>query len=197
MLIPSSLTKVVIHSRRKVDRRGYGKEAEVDIAAGVEELMWWKEEMRFERRIFETFTAYVSLSFSLCSFDFLGEGVLWIVLKSERSAGYAAPRIWMELFSGVIVGRERRQGVVASSKTEVKLVRSRMSEPLWWMGCRILLKSLQPIRLNVIQLSSIKARMAGTRRGKCASRWTLSVGCRRVSLPERRTRYWNLPYIAR
>ncbi len=86
---------------------------------------------------------------------------------------------------------------MASSKTEVKLVRTRMSEPLWWMGCRVLLNSSQPIRLNVRLLSSIKARMAGTRRGKCASRWTLSVGCRRVSWPERRTRYWNLPYIER
>ena len=76
MLMPSSLTNVVIHSRRKVDRRGCGKEAEVEIAVGVEELIWWKEEMRFERRIFEILAAYVSLSFSLCSFDFLGEGVL-------------------------------------------------------------------------------------------------------------------------
>jgi hypothetical protein len=67
---------VVIHSRRKVDRRGWGKETEVEIAVGVEELMWWKEEIRFERRILDILAVYVSLSLSFWSFDFLGEGVL-------------------------------------------------------------------------------------------------------------------------
>lgn len=43
--------KVDIQPRRKADRCGCGNDAEVVAEAGVEELMWWKEEIRFDRRI--------------------------------------------------------------------------------------------------------------------------------------------------
>lgn len=60
MWIPSSLTKMDIQLRRKVDSRGCGKEAEVATEIGVEELMWWKEEMRLDRRIVVRLVVYSS-----------------------------------------------------------------------------------------------------------------------------------------
>lgn len=79
--------------------------------------------------------AYVS-SFPLVGgCDFL-EGVLYAVLRRDCRAGYAASRSLSELSSGVMLGRERRQGVMASWKTEARFVRRRMSDPLSWMGLR-------------------------------------------------------------
>lgn len=63
--IPSSLMKIAIHSSRKVESRGYGKEADVVVMAGVDELMWWKEDMRFDRRILVRLVIYISLSSSI------------------------------------------------------------------------------------------------------------------------------------
>lgn len=51
MLIPSSLTKLPAIVRSCAERRGYGKEAWAEAAAGVLELIWCSEEMMFERRI--------------------------------------------------------------------------------------------------------------------------------------------------
>ena len=53
----------------------------------------------------------------------------------ERRAGYASPSSSKDLSSGVMDGRDRRHGVTASSKTEVRFVRRRISEPLSWIGC--------------------------------------------------------------
>lgn len=124
--------------------------------------------MRFERRILVRLAVYVS-SFPL-------EGVLYAVLRRDCRAGYAVPRSLSELSSGVMDGRERRQGVMASWKTEARFVRRRMSDPLSWMGLRSCLRRLQPFVLKAMLLSSIKDRIAGTSRGKCASRCVLSAG---------------------
>lgn len=60
----SSVMKIVIWFVRKVERRGYGNE----LAAEVE-LVWWNEEIRFERRIFVVFVMYVfSSSLVVCDF---------------------------------------------------------------------------------------------------------------------------------
>lgn len=80
----------------------------------------------------------------------------------ERRAGYAAPSISRDLSSGVMDGRDRRHGVTASSKTEVRFVRRRMSEPLFWIGCSSCVSRAQPFVLNGRLLSSIIARMVGT-----------------------------------
>lgn len=72
MWIPSSEMKVVIHSSRKVESRGYGKEAEVAVIVGLDELIWWKEGMRFERRILVRLLIYASLFFSVCGWVFAG-----------------------------------------------------------------------------------------------------------------------------
>lgn len=61
--IPSSLVTIVMFSRRKVERRGCGNDA-VEPEAGVLELTWWNEEMRFDRRILARLVVYASLSFS-------------------------------------------------------------------------------------------------------------------------------------
>ena len=60
MWISISLTKMHIQLRRKVDSRGCGNEAEVATEIGVEELMWWKEEMRFDRRMVVRLVMYSS-----------------------------------------------------------------------------------------------------------------------------------------
>jgi hypothetical protein len=53
--IPSSEMNVDIHPRRKVDSLGCGKEVGAFVDAGVDELMWWKDKMRFDRRILVRF----------------------------------------------------------------------------------------------------------------------------------------------
>ena len=50
----------------------------------------------------------------------------------------------MESSSGVIVGRERRQGLMASVKTEERLVRWRMVDWVAWMGWRRWVSRVQP-----------------------------------------------------
>lgn len=100
-----------------------------------------------------------------------------MVLRTERSAGYAALSRAMDSSSGVIVGRESRQGRMASSKTEERLVRRRMSDLLPLMGMSRSDARRQPRILKGRLSSSISVKMAGTRRGKCASRWSRSVAC--------------------
>lgn len=68
----------------------------------------------------------------------------------------------MELSSGVMVGRERRHGVMASWKTEVRFVRWRMSDLLSLTRTSRFLSKSHPIVLKQMLLSSIMARMAGT-----------------------------------
>lgn len=72
--------------------------------------------------------------------------------------------------------------MMASWKTEDRFVRSRMSEPLFWMGLRSPLRRLQPFVLKWILLSSMRDRMAGTRSGKYASSCALSADCDEVSV---------------
>lgn len=86
-----------------------------------------------------------------------------------------------------MVGRERRHGLMASMKTEERLVRFRISDLACWMGCRRWVRRVQPSALLGLVSSSIKARMDGTRRGKWDSRrlmsgaWTLLVTGNMVS----------------
>lgn len=72
----------------------------------------------------------------------------------------------MESGSGVMVGRERRQGFMASSKTEVRFVRWRIGDLVAWIGVRSCLRRVQPFVLIEVVSSSIRARIEGTSRGK-------------------------------
>ena len=83
----------------------------------------------------------------------------------------------MESFSGVMVGNDRRQGLMASSKTEARFVRWRISDLLSLMGTRVWERSMQPEVLLATLLSSMRAKSGGTTRGKCASRCIQSVDC--------------------
>ena len=80
----------------------------------------------------------------------------------------------MESGSGVMVGRERRHGLMASMKTDERLVRFRISDLACWMGRRRWVRRVQPSVLLGLVSSSIKARMDGTRRGKWDSRRLMS-----------------------
>lgn len=66
----------------------------------------------------------------------------------------------------MIVGRERRHGVMASSKTEDRFVRRRMSDLPSRRGTSSLERRLQPRVLNDMFSSSISERMGGTSNGK-------------------------------
>lgn len=82
----------------------------------------------------------------------------------------------MDSGSGVIVGRERRQGLRASWNTESRFVRRSMSEFDCSRGSRNFESSSQPLALNEMASSSIRDRIAGTRRGNCDSTASLSDG---------------------
>lgn len=85
----------------------------------------------------------------------------------------------MESGSGVMVGRERRQGFRASSKTEVRFVRWRIGDLVCWIGVRRFLRRVQPFVLMALVSSSISARIGGTSKGKWVSRlvWLVGLYC--------------------
>lgn len=84
-------------------------------------------------------------------------------------AGYACSSRWMESSSWVIDGRESRHGLTASSKTEERFVRLRISDLLSRIGLRSFVSRAHPRVLNGRLSSSINASSGGTRSGKCAS----------------------------
>lgn len=61
MWMPSSRRRGYIWLTRRVERRGYGNEANEEIEVLFVELMWWNEEMRFSRRVLATLEIYLSL----------------------------------------------------------------------------------------------------------------------------------------
>lgn len=83
--------------------------------------------------------------------------------------GYAIPRRRIESSSGVMDGRERRHGLTASSKTEDRFVRCRISDLLSRIGLRSSERRAQPRALNAKPSSSISASRGGTSSGKCTS----------------------------
>lgn len=152
----------------------------VDVDAVLVELMWWKEEMRLSRRVVAKLDMYLSFG-DWAVEDWRVKESANFSLRRERSAGYAAPRSWRASFSGVMVGRERRHGLMASSKTEERLVRWRMSDLLSLIGERSCERMSQPQALKEVVSSSISERIGGTISGKWASMWDLSAGCESVS----------------
>lgn len=75
----------------------------------------------------------------------------------------------------MIVGREWKHGLMASSKTDDRLVRRRISDLPSWMGIKNCDNRMQPWRLKGRLSSSIMVRMGGTRSEKCASKRSRSV----------------------
>lgn len=69
-----------------------------------------------------------------------------------------------------MVGRDRRHGLTASSKTEERFVRLRISEFVSRIGLSICERRTQPLILKGRPSSSIKANRGGTTSGKCDSR---------------------------
>jgi hypothetical protein len=59
--MPTSRRRGYIWSTSRVERRGYGNEANEEVEVLFVELMWWKEEMRFSRRVLVTLEIYLSL----------------------------------------------------------------------------------------------------------------------------------------
>lgn len=125
--MPRAGIRVVSCVRRSVESVGCGYEA-----IGVEEdrgcagrgfEMCVYEERMWCLRSRVRADMWASVSFSDC----------WIppgyrVRRTARNAGYATDKRWIESFSGVMVGRERRHGLKASWKTESRFVRRRMSD---------------------------------------------------------------------
>lgn len=94
------------------------------------------------------------LSFSVCCFAVVVDIEVWggdcegyRVRSTEKKAGYAAERRWIDSFSGVIVGRERRHGLRASWKTESRLVRRRMVDFAAERGERMVARMEHPAAL--------------------------------------------------
>lgn len=75
-----------------------------------------------------------------------------------------------------MVGKEWKHGLMASSKTDDRFVRRRISDLLSWIGIKKCDSRIQPWRLKERLSSSIMVRIGGTRRGKCDSRCSRSVG---------------------
>lgn len=111
-----------------------------------------------------------------------GDGGWWDVCRMDKRAGYACPRRWIESSSCVIEGRERRHGLTASSKTEERFVRLRISDLLSRIGLRSVLRRLHARALMDRVSSSIKASRGGTRSGKCVSSSSRFSGCERISI---------------
>lgn len=80
-------------------------------------------------------------------------------------------------------GREWRHGIRASSKTEDRLVRRRMSDLLFQIGIRSCERRLQPRVLKGKTSSSIRVRRGGTSSERWDSIRLWSVGCQLVSTP--------------
>lgn len=86
--------------------------------------------------------------------------------------GYATPKSRMESSSGVIVGREKKHCLMASSKTDERFVLRSISDWLSLMGLRSCKRRLQPRVLNDRLSSSIKVNVGGMRSGKCFSKYS-------------------------
>jgi hypothetical protein len=106
------------------------------------------------------------------------------VCSTRSSAGYATPRICRASSSGVIVGRESKQGVKASSKTDDRFVRRSKSEWQVCIGVKNFLRRRHPRALNAKLSSSIKDKSGGTWRWKWLSRWEISAGYGQSANPE-------------
>lgn len=91
-------------------------------------------------------------------------------MKTERRAGYAADRSRIESFSGVIVGKEKKHCLMASSNTDARLVLCRIFDWLSLIGSRSCEVRLQPRALNARSSSSINVNNGGINSGKCRSR---------------------------
>lgn len=111
-------------------------------------------------------------------------------------AGYACSSRWMESSSWVIEGRESRHGLTASSKTEERLVRLRISDLLSRIGLRSFVSRAHPRALKGRLSSSINASSGGTRSGKCASNLSRFAGYIALAGAELvvvgRTEYWEI-----
>lgn len=81
----------------------------------------------------------------------------------------------MESSSGVIVGREKKHCLMASSKTDERFVLRSISDWLSLMGLRSCKRRLQPRVLNDRLSSSIKVNVGGMRGGKCFSKYSRSL----------------------
>lgn len=81
----------------------------------------------------------------------------------------------IESSSGVIVGKEKKHCLMASSKTDERFVLRRISDWPSLMGLRSCKRRLQPRVLSDRLSSSIRVSVGGMRSGKCSSKYSRSV----------------------